>query len=191
MIHKVNIMYKRKLISFPYKPEYIKSCFITLNLKSDEDTQNYFNTVRVKIKSPKNSEEMVLNYVGRDFFKSFIKDYTFKQWGIEANKLAPSVTARIPVRTNTDDRYFTDSYQGIPKEGYTKMFEKMLNHKNITVLLNTDYKDIMDSVKFDKIIYTGAIDEFFDFSFGKLPYRSLRFEHETMNVNYSQSIPHY
>ena len=69
------------------------------------------------------------------------------------------------------------------------MFERMLNHKNITVLLNTDYKDIIDSVKFDKMIYTGAIDEFFDFSFGKLPYRSLRFEHETMNVNYSQSIP--
>ena len=95
---------------------------------------------------------------------------------LKPRELSPSVCGRIPVRTNDDCRYFTDKYQFMPKDGYTKMFEKILNHKNIEVILNTDYKSILDTIKFDKMIYTGPIDYFFDYKFGKLPYRSIRFE---------------
>ena len=157
-----------------------------LNLKTGREVQDYYNSVRKEIKDLSNSEEMVLSQVGEDLFNKFYKGYTLKHWEIEAKNLAPGVTARIPVRTNSDDRYFTDTYQGVPKHGYTEMFNRMLNNKNITVILNTDYKDIISSTKFNKMIYTGPIDEFFGFRFGKLPYRSLRFEHETMEQEYYQ-----
>jgi UDP-galactopyranose mutase len=100
---------------------------------------------------------------------------------MEPRDLAASVTSRIPIRTNRDNRYFSDVYQGIPKHGYTAMFQSMLSHKNISVLLQTDYRSIVDSVKFDRMIYTGPIDEFFDRVHGPLPYRSLRFEHEIVD----------
>ena len=127
-----------------------------------------------------NSEDIIVNQVGKDLFEKFFKHYTKKQWNLEPKELSPSVCGRIPVRTNDDCRYFTDKYQFMPKDGYTKMFEKMLNHKNIEVILNTDYKSILDSIKFDKMIYTGPIDYFFDYKFGKLPYRSIRFEFKNL-----------
>ncbi len=140
-----------------------------------------------------NSEDIIVNQVGKDLFEKFFKHYTKKQWNLEPEELSPSVCGRIPVRTNDDCRYFTDKYQFMPKDGYTRMFEKMLNHKNIEVILNTDYKSIVDTIKFDKMIYTGPIDYFFDYQFGKLPYRSIRFEfknlkqdnyQETAQINY-------
>ena len=186
-IHKVKSFVNKKLYPFPINRDTLNLLY-NMNLKSDEEVKDYYNTMRVNIESPKNSEEMVLSLVGEDLFNKFYKGYTFKQWGIEAKNLASSVTARIPVRTNTDDRYFTDTYQGIPKDGYTKMFERMLNNKNINILLGTDLNDIVNSEKFNKLIYTGAIDEFFNYYFGKLPYRSLRFEHKTLKMDYFQNV---
>ena len=116
------------------------------------------------------------------------RGYTRKQWGLDPSQLDASVAARIPVRTNRDDRYFTDTYQVMPLRGYTRMFENMLDHPNITILLDTDYRDVMRTAGWSEIIYTGAVDEFFDFRYGKLPYRSLRFKHETLNTRQLQPV---
>ncbi len=171
-----------------------------LNLKTEEEVKDYFERVREKRFPILNSEDIIVNQVGKDLFEKFFKHYTKKQWNLEPKELSPCVCGRIPVRTNDDCRYFTDKYQFMPREGYTKMFEKILNHKNIEVILNTDYKSILESVKFDKMIYTGPIDYFFDYKYGKLPYRSIRFEirnlpqvqfQETAQVNcVDESVEH-
>ncbi|MEO6638769.1 MAG: UDP-galactopyranose mutase, partial [Ginsengibacter sp.] len=110
------------------------------------------------------------------------RGYTRKQWDLDPSQLDSSVTSRVPVRTNKDDRYFSDVYQAMPLHGYTKMFEKMLNHPNIHVMLNTDYKEIKNDIPFKKMIYTGPVDYYFDYCYGKLPYRSLEFKFETINA---------
>ncbi|MFL5811249.1 MAG: UDP-galactopyranose mutase, partial [Flavisolibacter sp.] len=105
-----------------------------------------------------------------------------KQWGLDPSELDASVTARVPTRTNKDNRYFTDVYQSMPLHGYTKMFEKMLSHPNIKIMLNTDYKEIVDSIPYKNMIYTGPVDSYFDYCYGKLPYRSLEFKFETVEM---------
>jgi UDP-galactopyranose mutase len=158
------------------------------NFKTDEETARFYESVKVPVERITNSEEKIIAQVGTDLFEKFFKHYTKKQWGIEARELTPEVLGRIPVRTNDDDRYFTDKYQFMPKEGYTKMFEKMLAHENIDVMLNTDYKSVVNKVKFDKMIYTGAIDYFFDYKFGKLPYRSIKFEYRHFGKEFYQPV---
>jgi UDP-galactopyranose mutase len=125
------------------------------------------------------SEDVVVNRIGRELYTKFFRNYTRKQWDLDPSELDASVTARVPVRTNRDDRYFTDQYQAMPLHGYTRMFEKMLDHPNISVMLNTKYSDIEDEISFHDLIFTGPIDEYFDYCYGKLPYRSLHFEHQT------------
>jgi UDP-galactopyranose mutase len=124
------------------------------------------------------SEDLVLNSVGQDLCNKFFRNYTKKQWGLELSELSAGVAARIPVRTNTDDRYFTDTFQKMPSEGYTAMFRRMLENKNIDLQIGVAYEDIIDSGNFDLTVYTGPADAFFKFKYGPLPYRSLRFEHE-------------
>lgn len=153
---------------------------------NEKEVSEFFDSVREKRYPILNSEDIIVNQVGIDLFEKFFRYYTKKQWNLEPRELSPSVCGRIPVRTNDDCRYFTDKYQFMPKDGYTKMFERILSHKNIEVILNTDYKDILDDIKFDKMIYTGPIDYFFDYKFGELPYRSIRFEWETLNIEYFQ-----
>jgi UDP-galactopyranose mutase len=165
-----------KLLSMPINLNTINDMY-GLNLSSFE-LREWFEEIREKIDNPSNSEEMVISKVGREIYEKFFYGYTTKQWDLEPKELDASVTARIPIRINRDDRYFTDKYQAMPKFGYTKMFEKMCEHPNIKILLNTDFKEIKNEIKYNKLVYTGPIDEFFDFKFGKLPYRSLRFEHE-------------
>jgi UDP-galactopyranose mutase len=135
------------------------------------------------------SEDVVVSKVGRKLYEKFFRGYTRKQWGLDPSELDASVLARIPVRTNRDDRYFTDMYQVMPLDGYTRMFERMLDHPNIKILLNTDYREIKNHIRFSQIIYTGQIDEFFDFRYGNLPYRSLRFKHETKDCEFYQQAP--
>jgi UDP-galactopyranose mutase len=135
------------------------------------------------------SEDVIVNKVGRDLYEKFFRGYTKKQWGVDPSQLDAAVTARIPVRTNRDDRYFTDTYQAMPKHGYTRMFENMLSHPNIKILLNTDYREVEDCIAHRELIYTGPIDEYFDFCYGKLPYRSLQFKFETMDMPLFQSAP--
>ena len=167
---------------------------------TDSEVAEFYKSVRVKKYPIRNSEDIIVNQIGYDLYEKFFKHYTKKQWELDPVKLAPSVCGRIPVRTNNDDRYFTDKYQFMPKDGYTKMFERMLKHKNIEIILNTDYKEIINNVKFDKMIFTGPIDYFFDYEFGKLPYRSIRFEwknydkekyQEVAVINYVEEKPEF
>jgi UDP-galactopyranose mutase len=125
------------------------------------------------------SEDIVVSRVGRDLYEKFFRNYTRKQWGLDPSELDSCVAGRIPVRFNRDDRYFSDSFQAMPLEGFTRLFERMLAHSNINVMLSTNYRDVMSSYPSAKVVYTGPIDEFFDYRFGPLPYRSLRFEHQT------------
>jgi len=135
---------------------------------------------RVPIENPQNSEEVIISQVGWKLYEMFFKNYTKKQWKRDPKELDASVCGRIPIRTNRDDRYLSEEFQALPKEGYTKMFEKILQHPNIEVLLETDYRDMLDEVDFGHMIYTGAIDDYFNCCYGPLPYRSLRFEPETL-----------
>ena len=145
------------------------------------------------------SEDVVVNKVGRELYEKFFKGYTKKQWDMDPSELDASVTARIPTRSNRDNRYFTDTYQAMPLNGYTRMFENMLSHPNIKVMLNTDYKDIEGMIPFKKMVYTGPIDYYFDYCYGKLPYRSIEFQFETLEtenfqptgtVNYPNEHPY-
>ncbi|MDX2190402.1 MAG: UDP-galactopyranose mutase [Bacteroidota bacterium] len=185
--HRVKTYVDGKLVPIPINMDTVNELY-GMNLASPDEVQKYFDTVRDKsILNPKNAEEMVISLVGRDLYKKFFEGYTKKQWDINPIDLAASVTARIPTRTNRDDRYFTDTYQCMPKNGYTKLFEALTNNKLISLMLNTNYRDIIEEIRFNKIIYTGPIDEFFDYIHGKLPYRSLRFEHETLSTEYFQT----
>jgi UDP-galactopyranose mutase len=135
------------------------------------------------------SEEVVVGRVGRELYEKFFRNYTRKQWGLDPSQLDASVAARVPVRTNRDARYFTDTYQAMPKHGYTRMFERMLSHPQIHVLLQTDYRDIEGIIPYGTMIYTGPVDEYFENRYGKLPYRSLEFKHETHDSEWFQDAP--
>ncbi len=124
----------------------------------------------------------MVSKVGRELYNKFFRGYTRKQWGLDPSELDASVTARVPTRTNRDDRYFTDTYQAMPLHGYTRMFENMLAHPNIKVMLNTDYREIEGIIPYREMVYTGPIDAFFDYRYGKLPYRSLEFKFETLDT---------
>ncbi len=181
--HKVLAKLNGDLYPIPINRLTINKLY-NLDLKSENEVAEFYKKVEEKRYPIKNSEDIIVNQVGFDLFEKFFKNYTKKQWNLEPKELAPSVCGRIPVRTNDDCRYFTDKYQFMPKDGYTKMFEKILAHKNIEVALNIDYKSIIENIKFNKMIYTGPIDYFFDYEFGKLPYRSITFEFN----NYEQDL---
>ena len=155
---------------------------------SSEDLKGYFDKQKTEVQTIENSEDVIISKVGKELYEKVYKSYTIKQWGLEPKELDASVCARIPVRTSRDDRYFTDKYQAMPKHGYHKMFERMLDHPNIHVMLQTDFREIKAATEFNELIYTGPIDEFFNCKYGKLPYRSLRFEHETLDTEYNQSV---
>ena len=183
--HKVLAKLDGRLYPIPINRITLNKLY-NLNLQSEKEVEEYYKKVREKRYPIQNSEDIIVNQVGKDLFEKFFRNYTKKQWNLEPTELSASVCGRIPVRTNDDCRYFTDKYQFMPKEGYTKMLERMLSHKNIEIALNTDYKKIINDIKFDKLIYTGPIDYFFDYEFGKLPYRSIRFEYKNYDLEYLQ-----
>lgn len=158
-----------------------------LNLTSFE-VEEFFKSVAENVESVQTSEDVVVNRIGRELYNKFFRGYTRKQWGLDPSELDASVTARVPTRTNRDARYFTDKFQAMPLHGYTRMFERLLDHPNIKVMLNTDYREVRDLVPFRHLIYTGPVDEFFDHKHGKLPYRSLRFEHSTIQQSQYQDV---
>jgi UDP-galactopyranose mutase len=135
-----------------------------------------------------NSEQMILSRVGRELYEMFFRGYTRKHWGLDPSELDATVCGRIPTRTNDDDRYFTDSFQAMPKDGFTAMVAKMLSHPRIEVVTGCDFAWILDRARFNHVVYTGPIDEYFEYKFGKLPYRSLRFEFETRDVAWVQPV---
>jgi len=148
-----------------------------------EEMAAWLEAHRVPIENPANSEEVIVSQVGWELYEKFFKGYTLKQWRRHPKELDASVCGRIPIRTNRDDRYLREEFQAIPKAGYTKMFEKIVEScgPNLKLLLNVDYKEVLKDLDYDHLVYTGPIDEYFDFCHGQLPYRSLRFEHETID----------
>lgn len=153
------------------------------------EVEGFLESVAEKKERIITSEDVVVNKVGRELYEKFFRGYTRKQWGLDPSELDSTVTARVPTRTNRDNRYFTDAYQAMPLNGFTPMFENMLKHKNIKIMLNTDYREIKDFIPYKEMIYTGPVDEFFDCRFGKLPYRSLDFKHETIDTEIYQEAP--
>lgn len=143
---------------------------------------------REPVEEIRTSEDVVVSTVGRDLYEKFFRGYTRKQWGLDPSELSRIVTARIPTRTNRDDRYFTDTFQQMPADGYTAMFRNILDHPNIRVELNRQWDETRDRALARRIIFTGPIDEFFRQCYGPLPYRSLRFVHETRDVEWAQPV---
>ena len=185
--HKVLAEVRGQQVPIPINRTTLNMLF-DLDLKTDEDAAAYLASRAEPVAEIKTSEDVVISAVGRELYELFFQGYTRKQWGIDPSGLDKAVTARIPTRTNTDDRYFGDKHQIMPKDGYTAMFNRMLDHPNIDVLLSTDYKDVMSEIDAGHIVFTGPIDEFFDFRYGKLPYRSLRFEHKIIDQKQFQPV---
>ncbi|NIK52315.1 UDP-galactopyranose mutase [Xanthomonas arboricola] len=159
-----------------------------LQLITEEEAAAFLASRAEPVADIQTSEDVVINQVGRELYETFFQGYTRKQWGLDPSQLDKSVTSRVPTRTNDDDRYFTDTFQQMPLHGYTRMFERMLDHPNIKVMLNTDYREIRDELDYDQLVYSGPVDEYFDYCYGKLPYRSLRFEHSTVDQEHFQSV---
>jgi UDP-galactopyranose mutase len=184
--HRVRASVDGQLVPIPINLDTINQLY-GLKLTSLE-MEKFFTSVAEPCDSIRTSEDVVVSRVGRELYEKFFRGYTRKQWGLDPSQLDAMVTARVPVRTNRDDRYFADTYQAMPLHGYTRMFENMLDHDNIKILLNCDYREIVGMIPHDKLIYTGPVDEFFDYRYGKLPYRSLRFEFETVNEERVQPV---
>ncbi|QJQ93861.1 MULTISPECIES: UDP-galactopyranose mutase [Halomonadaceae] len=184
--HRVLAQVDGKLVPMPINLTTLNTLY-GLDLNSDQ-AEAFLASRAEHIAEIRTSEDVVISHIGRELYEKFFRGYTRKQWGLDPSKLDKSVTSRVPTRTDTNDRYFSDSFQMMPKHGYTKMFEKMLSHPNIKVMLNTDFEEIRHEVRHDHLIYTGPIDEYFGHRFGKLPYRSLRFQHETLNQENFQAV---
>ena len=184
--HRVLASVDGQLLPIPINLDTVNRLY-GMNLTAFE-MAGWFEGVAEKTAHVRNSEDVIVNKVGRELYNKFFRGYTRKQWGLDPSELDASVTARVPTRTNRDDRYFTDTFQAIPLHGYTRLFENMLNHPNIKVLLNTDYHEVVDMIPWRHMVYTGPIDAFFDFRHGPLPYRSLRFEHRNVPVERFQAV---
>lgn len=195
--HRVVAQVNEKLVPFPINIDTIS--LLTGQTFDAKLLEAHFERVREHVSHVKTSEDAVVSKVGRELYELFFKNYTRKQWGLDPSELDAAVAARVPARLNHDDRYFTDDFQFMPLHGYTRMFENMLDHKNIKILLNADYREVRDLFPAKNVIFTGPIDEFFDHRFGKLPYRSLEFRFETHDrevfqpgavVNYPNEHPY-
>jgi UDP-galactopyranose mutase len=187
--HRVRAYVRGQLVPIPINRTTLNLLF-DANLETDEDAAAYLAARAEPVDEITTSQDVVVNAVGRELYELFFRGYTRKQWGLDPSELDKQVTSRIPTRTNTDDRYFADTFQAMPLEGYTKMFERMLDHPLIDKRLGTDFRDLKGEVDelADHIIYTGPIDEYFDFRFGKLPYRSLKFDHQTLEQEQFQPV---
>ncbi len=184
--HRVLANVEGQLVPMPINLDTVNGLY-GLSLTSFE-IDEWFASVAEKKERIVSSEDVVVSKVGRDLYNKFFRGYTRKQWGMDPSELDASVTARVPTRSNRDDRYFTDTFQAMPLNGYTRMFEAMLDHPNIKVMLNTDYREVQHLLPWKRMVYTGPIDAFFDHRHGKLPYRSLEFEHVNLPQEQFQRV---
>jgi UDP-galactopyranose mutase len=185
--HRVLARVRDRLVPIPINRTTLNTLF-DAGLDDDEAAAAFLAERAEPGAPPRTSEDAVVRVVGRELYELFFRGYTRKQWGLDPSELDASVTSRIPTRTNTDDRYFTDRFQVMPADGYTAMFERMLDHPRIDVRLGADYLAIRDEIDAGGVVYTGPIDEYFDRRFGPLPYRSLRFAFETLDVEWAQPV---
>ncbi len=185
--HRVLAQARGQLVPIPINRTTLNMLF-DAKLETDEDAAAFLASRAEPVEDIRTSEDVVVNAIGRELYELFFRGYTRKQWDLDPSELDKQVTSRIPTRTNTDDRYFADTFQAMPLHGYTAMFEKMLDHPLIEIRTGVDFRDVRDEVDAGHIIYTGPIDEYFDFRFGKLPYRSLKFDHQTIEQEQYQSV---
>ncbi len=176
--HRVLAQVRGQLVPIPINRTTLNLLFGS-NLTSDAEAAAFLAARAEPVAKILTSEDVVVSAVGRELYELFFRGYTRKQWALDPSALDRSVTARVPTRTDTDDRYFTDTFQAMPAQGYTRMFEAMLDHPRIDIETGVDFRDVMDGVRYGRLIFTGTIDEFFGHCYGPLPYRSLRFEHVT------------
>lgn len=184
--HRVLSFVDGRLVPMPINVDTINELYGT-NYTS-ENISSFYDKIKINLEIINNSKDSVISQVGEELYEKFFKNYTKKQWGIYPEELDKEVTSRIPIRFNRDGRYFTNKYQGMPLHGYTRLFEEMLDHKNIKIMLNTNFKEIKEEVIYKKLIYTAPIDEFFDNMYGKLQYRSLDFVMENYNKEFYQEV---
>jgi UDP-galactopyranose mutase len=184
--HRVLAHVDDKLVPIPINLTTLNRLY-DLNL-DPEDAAAFLASRAEPVEEIRTSEDVVVNQVGHELYQKFFRGYTRKQWGLDPSQLDKSVTSRVPTRTNTDDRYFLDEFQQMPLHGYTRMFENMLDHPNIKIMLNADFAEIKRDISFKHLIYSGPIDEYFDYRYGKLPYRSLAFQHETVDTEQFQPV---
>jgi len=185
--HRVRAVVEGKEYPIPINRDTINQLY-ALNL-DESGVAEFLERAREPRETIRTSEDVVLNSVGQDLYEKFYLNYTRKHWGLHPSQLSRAVAARVPVRINSDDRYFTDEFQMMPARGYTAMFERMLDHANIEVRLDTEFSEIRAHLRVSRIVYTGPIDAYFDHCYGPLPYRSLRFEHEHLSdVEFYQSV---
>ncbi len=184
--HRVRAHVDGQLVPIPINLDTINTLY-GLNLTSLQ-MGDFLASRAEKVETLKTSEDVVVSKVGRELYEKFFRGYTRKQWGLDPSELDAQVTSRVPTRTNRDDRYFTDAYQAMPRYGFTRMFANMLDHPNIKILLNTDYREVLGQISFREMVYTGPVDAFFDFRFGRLPYRCLDFRHETLDQEWLQPV---
>ena len=185
--HKVLASVDGQLVPIPINRTTINRLY-GLDLRTDAQAAEFLASRAEPVDKIRTSEDVVVSAVGRELYEKFFQGYTRKQWGIDPSGLDKAVTSRVPTRTNTDDRYFNDSFQAMPKLGFTRMFENMLDHDNITVMTDVEFADVRQDVLYDRLVFTGPVDEFFDHRYGALPYRSLRFQHETHDVEQYQDV---
>ncbi len=185
--HRVLAQIDGVLVPIPINRTTINTLY-GLELATDSEAEAWLAARAEPVETIETSEDVVVSAIGRELYEKFFRSYTRKQWGLDPSELDKSVTARVPTRTNVDDRYFTDKFQAIPADGYTRMFENMLDHPKIDVITGIDFADIRDTYSFDRLVYTGPVDEYFGFCYGALPYRSLRFEHAVVEQEQYQPV---
>jgi UDP-galactopyranose mutase len=184
--HRVLAQVNGQLLPIPINRTTVNRLY-GLDLETEAECEAFFASRAEPVERCRTSEDVVVSKVGRELYEKFFRGYTRKQWGLDPSELDAQVTARVPTRTNCDDRYFTDTYQAMPLHGYTRMFDRMLSHPNIKIMLNVDYRELRGVLPYREMIFTGPIDQFFNYRFGKLPYRSLEFKHETLDQE--QALP--
>ncbi|HEU0045691.1 UDP-galactopyranose mutase [Sphingomonas sp.] len=185
--HRVLAQVRDKLLPVPINRTTLNKLY-DLDLQDDAQAAAYLASRAEPVAEIKTSEDVVVAAVGRELYETFFRGYTRKQWGMDPSELDRTVTARVPTRTNTDDRYFTDKFQAMPLDGYTRMFENMLDHPLIDIELGVDFRDVASRVTVGHTIFTGPVDEYFDHRFGPLPYRCLTFRHETHDREQFQPV---
>ncbi|HYH28515.1 MAG TPA: UDP-galactopyranose mutase, partial [Actinomycetota bacterium] len=185
--HRVKASVDGRLVPIPINLDTINELY-GMNLTAQE-VDEFLKSVAEPVDHCVTSEDVVVSKVGRELYEKFFRGYTRKQWGLDPSELDATVTSRVPVRTNRDPRYFSDTYQAMPRDGYTRMFERILDHPNIRLLLNTDFREAARFVPHREVIFTGPVDEYFDHRFGRLPYRSLEFRFETHDRAVVQPAP--
>lgn len=187
--HRVKVIIEGIEATLPFNLDTIYELFPQKQAEKYENKliETFGYSKKIPILELVKTDDKDLKFLGEYVYKHIFVGYTTKQWGLKPEELDGSVTARVPVYISRDNRYFQDTYQAIPKDGYTKMVENILSHPNIEVNLNTKFQNF-DTSGFEKIIFTGMIDEYYDFKYGKLPYRSLEFDLQTVDSEYFQSL---